>query len=81
MGGRSRDAESGAALTAEEDEARGEDGVDEEVWPADLDEEGGVADEGDGEVAGSGKARFVLGAGDGVGVRFADEFARAGRAW
>lgn len=44
------DAQAGTALSAEEDERAGEDGVDEQVAAGDLDQERGVADEGDAEV-------------------------------
>jgi hypothetical protein len=51
-GGKVFDEEAGLALAAEDDEAGGEDGVDEDVAAADLEEEGGVADEGDAELGG-----------------------------
>jgi hypothetical protein len=52
-GGHLFDEEAGAALAAKDDEAGGEDGVDEYVAGADLKKEGGVSDEGDAEFRGS----------------------------
>ncbi len=46
------DEQTGAALAAQDDEASGEDWVDEQGTAGDLDEERGVSDEGDGGVVG-----------------------------
>ncbi len=56
------EADAGVTLAAEEDVAAG-----------DLEEEGGVADEGDAEPGGRDRDGFLGRAGDGVGVAFADQ--------
>ena len=45
--GKVLDAQAGAAQALEDEEPAGEDGIDDHVRSADLQEEGGVADEGD----------------------------------
>jgi hypothetical protein len=67
------DAEAGAALAAEQDEARGEDGVDEQAEVGSLDEKRRVADEGDGGFAGTHLGRELRGAGERRCVAFAHE--------
>ncbi len=69
--GQLADAEAGAALAAEQDEARREDGVDEQAEVGGLDEEGGVADEGDGGFAGAHQGRELWSAGEWRCVAFA----------
>jgi hypothetical protein len=67
------DAEAWVALTAENNQTRGEDGVDEQRAAGGLDEERGVPDEGDGGVAGGDGGRELGFAEEGLFVTLADE--------
>lgn len=67
------DAQAGMALTAEEEQAFGEDGVDEDSAAAGLDEEGGVSDEGDGGVVRGNGGWEMDFPEQRLGVAFADE--------
>ena len=72
-GGEVGDTDAGAALATQDDQAGGEDGVDEDVFAGELEEEGGVADEGDAELRGEDAGDGVGVAGEGLGVALADE--------
>jgi len=65
------DVDARAALTAQQDEARGEDGIDEQSAACGLDEEGRVPDEGDGSFAGSDGRRSARFAAKRLGVALA----------
>jgi hypothetical protein len=67
------DQDAGAALATKQNQAFGKDGVHEDSAAVDLEEEGGVPDECDSQVFGSGEFHRTGSAGHGIFVAFADE--------
>lgn len=72
-GGKVLDEDAGAALTAEEDEAGSEYGIDEDVAAGDLKEEGGMPDEGDPKFGRRDEFGWAGLAGEGVLVTLLDD--------